>query len=69
MSVNQKLAIHLQHFYNDQDILSIESLILYPLCEPHVLKTLHFLGYTIFITAHIYFYLHVIYKAMVIYHT
>ncbi len=34
-----------------------------------ILKTLHFLGYTIFITAHIYFYLHVINKAMVIYHT
>jgi hypothetical protein len=42
MSVYQKLAIHLQHFYNDQDILSIESLILYPLCTPSVVKTLYF---------------------------
>jgi hypothetical protein len=39
MSVYQKLAVHLQHFYNEQDILSLQSLILHPLCEPMVTKT------------------------------
>jgi hypothetical protein len=41
MSMYEKMIIHFQHFYNDQDVLSLSSLLLIPLCLPDVLRIIN----------------------------
>ena len=35
----QKMTIHFQHFYNDHDLLSLSSLLIFPLCHRTVART------------------------------
>ena len=44
MSMYQKMAIHFQHFYNDHNIYSMSSLLLYSLCHEDVTRKTVFLG-------------------------
>ncbi len=39
MSMYQKMTIHFQQFYNDHDVLSLSSLLIFPLCNRQVTRT------------------------------